>query len=187
MKLFEMKNWVLTVSEEAWGLSAFKKILDRDKSKSKSRALAEMLFIWYWCDIKSNYTIMDEKTRLEELKKDIDNLPKNFEIDDVIKGGINLYLKHESIAQRLYRKSIKSADEVGDYLDNTAALLAERDASGKPVTKIADITRGLKDVKFIIRDLKATEKEVIKEQKDSEGQKKGSQEMGMFEDGFKLE
>ena len=179
-----MKDGNLTVSEEAWGLKAFNDILKRDKTKGKSKALSEMLFVWYWCDIKSNYIIMDEDTRLIELKKDITNLPTNFEIDDTIKAAIELYSSHETIVQRLYRKSIRSADAVGNYLDNTAALLAERDKSDKPVNKIGDITKGLKDIKFIIKELKETEKEVIKEQLDSSNKKKGSRSFNLFEEGL---
>ena len=184
MKLFTMKGWELTVAEEAYGLSPFKKILDRDKSKDKSRALAEILFVWFWCDIKSNYLIMDEKERFEELKKDVANLPKDFKIDDVIQEAIDLYTKHETVIEKLHRQSLTSASEVGNYLENTKALLSERDNSGKPVMKVADITRGLKDVKFIMKELKLTEKEVIKEQESSEDKKKGSRSMNMFEDGI---
>lgn len=185
MKLFTMKNWQLTVSEEAYGLSAFNKILTRDKSKDKSRALAEMAFIWFWCDIKSDYLIMDEADRLIELKKDVANLPEDFIIDDVIKAAIDLYTKHETVIEKLHKQSVKSAKEVGNYLENTKVLLTERDNSGKPVIKVADITRGLKDVKIIMKELKLTEKEVIKEKESSEDKKKGSRSMNIFEDGLK--
>jgi len=184
MKLFEMKNWELTVAEEAYGLSPFNKILKRDKSKNKGGAMAELLFIWFWCDIKSNYLIMDEDNRLEELKKDIVNLPKDFVIDEVIQEGIDLYKKHETVLERLHKQSLKSATEVGNYLQNTRALLAERDNSGRPVNKIADITRGLKDVKIIMKEIKLTEKEVLKEQDTTEGKSKGSKKMNTFEDGL---
>jgi hypothetical protein len=182
-----MKNWELTVSEEAYGLLPFKKIMDRDKSKYKSKALAELLFIWFWCDIKSDYLIMDEKERLIELKKDIANLPENFKIDELIQSGIDLYRKHETVIEKLHKQALKSATEVGNYLENTKAILSERDNSGKPVTKIADITRGLKDVKIIMKELKLTEKEVIREQENSEDRKKGSKSMNMYEDGLSLD
>lgn len=187
MKLFTMKNWELTISEEAYGLLPFKKIIERDKSKDKGRALAEILFIWFWCDIKSDYLIMDEESRFAELKKDVANLPKNFEIDELIQSAIDLYSKHETVIEKLHRQSLKSATDVGNYLENTKSLLSERDNSGKPVIKIADITRGLKDVKTIMKELKLTEKEVIKEQETSEGRKQGSKTMNMYEDGLTLD
>lgn len=180
-----MKNWVLTVHEELWGLTPFKKLLERDKTKEKTVANAEVLFIWYWTDIKSDYLLMNEKDRLEELKKDIPGLPKGWKKDKLIDEAIDLYEKlSTTILQELYKKALKSAKEVGDYLENTKALLYERDKQDKPVTKISDITRGLKDIKIIMKDLKAAEKEVIKETEDNEGKTKGAKSFNLFEDGL---
>lgn len=185
MKLFKMKNWVLTVDEEVWGLSPFKKILKRDKTKEKEIANAEVLFIWYWADIKSDYLLMNEKDRLVELKKDIPALPDDWEKDEVIDEAIELYKKlSTTILRELYMKALQAAKDVGEYLENTKELLYERDKSDRPVTKISDITRGLKDIKVIMRDLKAAEKEVIKETEDNEGKKSGSKSFALFEDGL---
>src|SRR5690606_21244012 len=146
MKLFKIVNWQLQIDEEVWGLLPFNKILKRDKSKEKEVAMAEMLFIYFWCDIKSDYTSMDEKDRLAELKKDIVALPKKWEPDDVIKEGIALYVKHETIIQRLYKQTSQAASDIGDYLENTKALLAERDTLGRPVTDISKITTSVQRV-----------------------------------------
>ena len=184
MKLFKLKNWQLIVSEEAWGLSAFKAILDRDKTVGKTVAHAEMLFIYYFCDIKSDYTAMPEAERIIELKKDIDGLPDDWEYDDIIKAGVEVYSKFETLIERLYRQSYKSATDIGDYLENTKALLEERDANGKPVTDIAKITTANGRMPKLMADLKAAYKEVIKEQEDNENKKKGSQSFNTFENGF---
>lgn len=188
MKLFTMKDWVLHTSEEVWGLSPFKKILSRDKTKDKEVANAEMLFIWYWCDIKSNYIMMPEIDREKELKKDIHGLPSKWKKDSIIEEAIEFYKKNsESVLQKLYKNAVQSAIDVGNYLENTDALLKERDMQGKVITKISDITRGLKDVKIIMRDLKAAEKEVIKEQEDNDGKTKGSRNFNTFEDGITID
>lgn len=184
MKLFKLKNWQLTVSEEAWGLSAFKKLLDRDKTKGKQIAHAEMLFIYYWCDIKSDYTAMSEPDRLIELKKDIDGLSDDWEIDEDMKAAIALYSKFETIIERLYRQAYQSASDIGDYLENTKALLDERDKYGKPVIDIAKISAANSRMPKLMADLKAAYKEVIKEQEDNENKKKGSKSFNTFENGF---
>jgi len=186
MKIFKFKNWQLIVSEEAWGLLPFKKLLDRDKTEGKAVAHAEMLFIWYWCDVKSNYTVMDEKDRLRELKNDVAGIPKGWKKDKVMDEAIAFYMKFETVIQRLHRQSLVSAHECGNYLENTKALLEERDNSGRPVMKIGDITKGLKDVKIIIKELKITEQEVIKEMENNDAKKKGSKSFNLFEDGFKV-
>lgn len=184
MKLFEMKNWELIVSEEAWGLSPFQKILKRDKTKSKTRAHAEMLFIWFWCDIKSNYLLMGEKEREKELIHDIDGLPKGWKKDKLIDEAIKFYNKFETVIGRLYKQALKSAYDVGDYLEDTAGLLNERDIHDKPVIKISDITRSLKDINIIIKELKKTEQEVLKERESHEGKTKGSKQFNMYEQGI---
>jgi len=187
MKLFKIVNWQLQIDEEVWGLLPFNKILKRDKSKEKEVAMAEMLFIYFWCDIKSDYTSMDEKTRLIELKKDIVGLPKGWEKDKVIDEAIALYTKHETVIQRLYRQTSQAASDIGDYLENTKALLAERNNQGKPVTDISKITTSVQRVPKLMADLKAAYKEVVKELEDMENKKKGSKSFNIFEDGLKID
>ena len=71
MRLFRIVNWNLEVEEAAWGIKEFKAILKRDKSKDKEMALKEMLFIYSFADVKSDYNyITNEEDRAEEVKKD---------------------------------------------------------------------------------------------------------------------
>lgn len=184
MKLFEMKNWQLTTSEELWGLLPFKKILERDKSKDKELANKEILFIYFFCDIKSDYIIHSEEVKTEEIKKDI-GLPKSWKIDKTIREAIELYNKRsESVIEKLYKQSLKAAGDIGDYLENTKILLAERDDRGKPVTDISKITNAVQKVPKLMADLKAAYKEVVKEQEDMSNKSKGSRKMNIFEDGI---
>lgn len=188
MKIFEMKDWQLSVSEETWGLLPFKKILDRDKTKYKSVAFAELMYIWFFCDIKSDYIIMDAVTRERELKKDLASLPSKWKPDKLIQDGIDLYLKTSvTVIQKLHRQSLESAKAIGDYLANSAELLAERDHQGKVVNDIAKITGAVQKVPKLMQDLKAAEKEVIKEQQDNDKRKKGARSFNIFEDGINVE
>lgn len=188
MKLFEMKNWNLTVLEEAWGVSAFNAILKRDKSKTKEMANKEMLFVWFFADIKSDYNyITDVKTKVEEIKKDI-SLPDDWEYDDVMKKAVEVYIKNsQTIIERLYMQSLKAAQDVGNYLEDTSTLLLERDDRGKVVTDIAKITGSLEKVPKIMSMLKAAYKEVVKEQMEMEGKQKGSRTYNTFEEGLFLD
>lgn len=188
MKLFEMKDWVLVVSEQAWGLQPFHKILKRDKTKQKTKALAEMSFVWYFCDIKSDYLVMSEDDRIKALINDLEGLPKGWKKDKVMDEAISLYRKLSvTTIQKLYQQSLKSASAIGDYLENTKLLLDERDASGKPVYDIAKITASVQKVPKLMSDLKAAYKEVVKERDDNSGKKKGSKTFNTFEDGLELD
>jgi hypothetical protein len=186
MKLFEMKNWVLIVSEEIWGLLPFSKILKRDKSKEKEIAMKEVLFIYYFCDIRSDYLTMEEDVRFLEIKHDI-GLPKDWVIDSTIQEAMDIYMKHDSVLETLYRQTLKATTAVGKYLENAELLLAERDRFDKPVNDISKITMAIQKVPKLMSDLKSAYKEVVKEKEDTDNKKKGSKAFNTFEDGFGIE
>lgn len=184
---FILKDYVLTVSDELWGLLPFKAILKRDKSRDKDRAIKEMLFIYYYSDIKSDYLIIDEVHRTEEIIKDI-GLPKDWKVDKVIEEAIEFYKNRSlTVVAKLYMNAMIAANDVADYLLNTKALLEERDKNEKPVYTLPVILSGLSKVTITMKDLKLAEKELVKERTDLEGKMKGKQEMGLFEGGLKFD
>lgn len=185
--LFDMnKEGVLTISPEAYSLLPFKEIWDRDKKKDI--ALKELAFIFFYCDIKSNYLITPIDERVNEIKKDI-GLPEDWIVDDKVQAAIDYYNEHsKSIVAKLYESSLIAANDVSDYLNNTKELLAERDfKTGKPVITISQITAGLKSIPIIMRDLKTAYQEVIKESSADDGKKKGKQQYNTFETGLAFE
>lgn len=187
MKLIEMRNWEIKTSEELWGLVPFSELLKRDKTKDKQLAMKELLFVYFFVDVKSDYLQLDPITREKEIKKDI-GLPEDWELDKVVSDCIELYEKlTTSVIQKLYRQTIKAASDIGDYLENTKSLLDERDLNGKPVTDISKITMAIQRVPKLMSDLSAAYKEVVKEQESMEGKKKGSQSFNTFEQGLTIE
>lgn len=184
MKAFEMRDYNLHVDPEIWGLLPFKKILKKDKSRNKEQAFKDMLFIYYFCDIKSDYNhISNERERIEEIRKDI-GLSDDWKFDETIKDAVEFYNKMSlTVIGKLYQNALKAANDVSEYLTKTDVLLEERDDKGKPVNNIGQIVGAIKQVKFIMQDLKAAEKEVLKEKVELEGKMKGSRSMGLYEDG----
>ena len=184
MNGFTLRDYVLTVEDNMWGLIPFKKILKRDKSRDKDRALKEMLFIYYYSDIKSDYLIIDSKFRIEEIKKDI-GLPEDWRIDSVLQEAIDFYEERSlTVVGKLYKNALAAANDISEYLTKTKELLEERDERGKPVTTLTTIVGGISKIKTVMQDLKAAEKELIKERIETEGKMKGKQSMGMFEMGL---
>lgn len=185
MKLFEMKNNDLQTNEALWGLLPFKALLKRDKSKDKETSFKEVLFIYFYSDIRSDYVyITNDELRAKEIQKDV-GLPTNWKIDSIIQEAINLYeSKTITPVGKLYKSSLKAADDISNYLESTNVLLNERTDKGSVVTPLTTITGALKQVPGIMRDLKAAYKEVVAEQKEMEGRTKGSRTLGMFEDGL---
>ena len=187
MNGFTLRDYVLTVEDNMWGLIPFKKILKRDKSRDKDRALKEMLFIYYYSDIKSDYLIIDSKFRIEEIKKDI-GLPEDWRIDSVLQEAIDFYEERSlTVVGKLYKNALAAANDISEYLTKTKELLEERDERGKPVTTLTTIVGGISKIKTVMQDLKAAEKELIKERIETEGRMKGQQAMGMFESGLTID
>ena len=184
MNGFTLRDYVLTVEDNMWGLIPFKKILKRDKSRDKDRALKEMLFIYYYSDIKSDYLIIESKFRIEEIKKDI-GLPEDWRIDSILQEAIDFYEERSlTVVGKLYKNALAAANDISEYLTKTKELLEERDERGKPVTTLTTIVGGISKIKTVMQDLKAAEKELIKERIETEGKMKGKQSMGMFELGL---
>jgi hypothetical protein len=182
-----MKDYNLHVSEETWGLLPFKTILKRDKNRNKETAFKEVLFIYYYTDIRSDYVYLtDDKERTVEIIKDI-GLPADWKVDSVIQEAISFY-KSKSISPiaKLYKSSLKAADDISKYLEQADELLAKRTDKGSVVTPLSTVTSALKAVPGIMKELKAAYKEVLAEQKELEGRTKGSRTMGLFEDGFEI-
>ena len=187
MNGFTLRDYVLTVEDNMWGLIPFKKILKRDKSRDKDRALKEMLFIYYYSDIKSDYLIIDSKFRIEEIKKDI-GLPEDWRIDSVLQAAIDFYEERSlTVVGKLYKNALAAANDISEYLTKTKELLEERDERGKPVTTLTTIVGGISKIKTVMQDLKAAEKELIKERIETEGKMKGKQALGLFESGLSFD
>ena len=89
MKLFKYEGYKITISEEALLLRPFKAIWKRDKSQNKEKALMELGFIYFFCDIRSDYQyIVDEDARKESIKEG-EGLPKNWEPDAAVKEALS--------------------------------------------------------------------------------------------------
>jgi hypothetical protein len=187
MKLFEMKEGVLQVADEAWGILPFKAILKKDKSRTKEIAFKEMLFIYFYVDIRSDYVYLtNDKEREKEIIKDI-GLPEDWSIDKVVQDAINFYKKFITVIQKLYIDALKSVGDMSDYLRMTDDLLRERTNNGGTVTTLPMIVTAQEKIPKIMQNLKAAYKEVLAEQKEMEGRTKGSRTMGLFEEGLDYE
>jgi hypothetical protein len=76
---------------------------------------------------------------------------------------------------------------MSEYLKGTGTLLRERSNNGGTVTTLPMITAAQEKLPKIMQNLKAAEKEVLKERVELEGKMKGQQQMGIFEGGLKFE
>ena len=183
--IFDREKYEVTISPEVLTIPQFKKIVTRDKTKSKERAEKEIAFIYFFTDLKSDYTYLtDEQARKKEIITDL-ALPDNWDIDSDIEACIKLYRERStSILETLYSSACKAAEDVAEHLKDTKNLLEERDRNGKPNYDISKITNSLQKIPSIMKNLKIAYQELVKEQQDTEGRTKGSKTFNIFEDGL---
>ena len=74
-----------------------------------------------------------------------------------------------------------------EYLKNTGNLLRERNKNDGVVTTLPMIISAQEKLPKIMQNLKAAEKEVLKERIELEGKMKGKQAMGLFESGLSFD
>ncbi len=188
MNLFEFDKDEFTVKykPEVLLLEPFKKIVSRNKNKELAKK--ELAFVYLFSDLRSDYMyITDERSRKEELKKDL-GLPNSWDIDDVIIEAIDFYRQRSTtINSILYRDACKAASDISAYLSKTEELLSERDENGRPITDVTKIVNSLVKVPIIMKNLNMALQELIKEQEITEGKTKGSKQFNMFEDGLEFE
>jgi hypothetical protein len=187
MKLFQFSksSYDVIVSEEAFFITHFKRILDRDKSKDKELAMKELAFIFFYADITSPYqSILDNKEREEEIKKDI-SLPLKWKLDQSINDAVTFYKeKSKTAVHHLYESSMTAAAAVNEVLGDAKALIEE---SQDRIGAVQKVIGALEKVPKVMASLRDIEKELLKQIEDKEGKKLGSKSFSLYEEGLNLD
>ncbi len=180
MNLFQIVDYNLQISEEAYALKPFKKLLDNDKSKDKELAMKELAFVWYISDIKSDYIcILDNKDKEKEIIKDL-NLPKGWKINKDVQAAIDFYKdRSKTVSSTILENSLFIANTLSDKMRK----IVENETSDLSIKDIESIAKGLTQMPSIVTSLQKLEQTVIKEQSEKSNNV-GSQEKGLFEDGL---
>jgi len=183
MRLFDLKNDIVSFSEEALLLKPFRILWDRDKSKNKSLAAAELSAIYFYADYKSDFSdIMEEEEKLKLIKSYIVGMPENWQPDEVFNKAVEFY-KERSCTQsiKLLESTRRTVSKITTYLDNVD--LNEVDKQGKlkfNVKQILDTISDAGDLPTALNKLEQQVKKELMEKKENIGQKK----MNLFENGI---
>ena len=173
MRLFKYEGYEVRVAPEALTLKPFKKLWDRDKSKSKDTALQELAFIYFYCDPRSDYQyIIDDEDRLEAVKEG-EGLPKSWKPDKDVETAIKLYKSFDTSAALL----LKTANEA---VEKVRTLLTELEPDDTKSLK--DYLTALKMIPEVATMLKDAEKAINDESE--YGEAKGAIEKTLFDDGL---
>jgi hypothetical protein len=186
MKLLELnKNtYEVEIAPEAAAIGVFSILIKRDKSKNKEVVKKELAYIYHFGAVQSDYAyIIDLEERGKNIKRDL-LFESKWKPDKELQAAIDYYIGRKTVNEILFESANISAMDISAHLRNTRALLAERTDKGAVVTDITKITSSLDRVPKIMANLNAAYQELVKEQKITEGRKKGEKELSIFEDGI---
>lgn len=181
MKLFKYEGFKVTISPEALLLKPFKKIWERDKSKSKDRALSELAFIYFYCDPRSDYMyIIDDETRMDEIKKG-EGLKEDWEPDTHLIKAMELYTQLTTTTSAgLLQDARASVEKIREELRNLSFEAVDPAKLPKALKDAADTLTRIPDLMESLQKAERTLNSDILENSRMRGQ--GSKTI--YEDGW---
>lgn len=182
MKLLNLKNYQVEVTDEALLCKPIRDLLVKDTSPTKENFFTQCSIIYFMADPRSSYNyIVDEKERFEEIKKQ-EGLPKTYKITKELQTAIDAYKKSVQTTSSLLLEDARMAvDKVRKFLREVDLTLL--DDKGKPVYTINTVTSALKMIPQLAKDITETERLVTKELEEASRMRGGDKNKAMFEDG----
>jgi hypothetical protein len=182
MKLLNIKNYQIEVTEEALLVKPIRDLFNSDASENKELFYQQCSVIYFMSDPRSSYNyIIDENDRFEEIKKQ-EGLAKTFKITKSLQKAIDSYKElSKTPASRLLDSANIAVSKVSDFLQNVD--LYATDDKGRPVHTINSVTSALKMLPQLTKDLAETTKIVNKELEEQGRMRGGDKNKAMFEDG----
>lgn len=173
MRLFKYEGYEVKVSPEALTLKPFKKIWDRDKSKNKEAAMNELSFLYFYCDIRSDYQyLVDDEDRMKAVKTGI-GFPDSWKPDALVQSAIECYKTFDTSAALLLRVAANGVKKIQELLN---------DLTPTDTKSLKEYLTAMKMIPEVAAMIKEAEKAINEEQEF--GEAKGSIEKTLFDDGL---
>ena len=179
MNLFQLNNHQVEILPEAYALLPFKKIWDRDRSREKHTAIAELAYVYFMTDYKSDFNaIVDPIERGKEIAKYL-RLPSDYEEDKTLRTAMTFYdERQKTITMLLLEDVYKSIDKLRAYFREVDLMIY--DDHGKPIHDVLKLTKSIESVSKIVESLRILE-EKVKHEREESGLRAGRKK-GMYED-----
>lgn len=173
MRLFKYEGYEVKVAPEALTLKPFKKLWDRDKTKTKDRATQELSFLYFYCDPRSDYQyIVDDEDRLQAVKEG-EGFSDDWKPDALLMKAIDFYKTFDTTAALLLRMA-------GLGVEKMRKLLNELEPTDTKSLK--DYLTAMKMIPEVASMIREAEKSLNEETEF--GEAKGSIEKTLFDDGL---
>lgn len=178
MKLFDIVNGTVVLNPNSLVIPEFKKIWDRDKSKTKEQATKEISYIVFLCDFNSPYNSFRENDRDKVVKQDFLK-DESWEPDTLIVEGIKKYkLLQETPLLNMLRAAMNVVNKTTDYFNKVD--YDEVDDRGKVKYTVSEVFKAMANMGGAINQLRMLEREVQREQIEA-STSKGNNIIGDYE------
>ena len=181
MNLFELDDtYNVIFNPEVFLLKDFQVL--RDSRKDIDLLYKEMAFIYFDCDLRSDFQfqINTEKRRKDIIK--FLHLPEKWEPDKYLKACMDVYkYLSQSPSSGLLETAYLLASKIKQQLEDID--LNERDKSNKPVWDIKKINDTTKQLPELMESIRKAEAEYLKGQYEND-KLRGDKVKTLYEDGF---
>lgn len=178
MKLLRYEGYKVVIEPELLVLKPFKQIWTRDRTINKDRALAEIAFIYFMADPRSDYQyLVDEKERMEAIKEG-EGLPSKWQPDRIVTEAMDFYMSFKPISALLL-------EDTRFMVDKYRKRLKAQEFDDLEIKDLKEVGALIKQIPPLVKDLDEAEKALNSEMKSS-GKMRGSGEKTIFEDDLTL-
>lgn len=177
MKLLELDNYEVKVSDEALLVKPIRKLFNMDRSQKKERFFEQMSILYFCYDPRSNYSyIIDDKERLKEVlaQEGI----KDFKPSPEFKQAVEIYKKLCTTASSMLLEDTKTViNKMREVLKSIDFSELDEEKKASTVKTVASIVAMIPK---LVKDLSDAEKAVQKEIEE-DSKVRGSQELTIFD------
>lgn len=178
MKLLKYEGYKVVIEPELLTLKPFKQIWTRDKTVNKDKALAEIAFIYFMTDPRSDYQyLVDDRERMEAIKEG-EGLPPKWQPDRIVTEAMNFYMSFKPISALLL-------EDTRFMVDKYRKRLKAQEFDDLEIKDLKEVGALIKQIPPLVKDLDEAEKALNSEMKSS-GKMRGSGEKTIFEDDLTL-
>ena len=182
MKLFELDDTYNVIFQpELFLLKDFRDL--RDNRKDIGLLYKEIGFIYYFCDLSSDFQFELNPVKREKDVIKYVGLPADWQRDELIDTCILVYeYLSQSVSSRLLESAYMSVDKFTEQVKSID--LNERDKGGKPIWNQKMIMDTVKGIPDLLETIRKSEAEFLKNEQ-KETKIRGDKMKTLYEDGFK--
>jgi hypothetical protein len=175
--MFDLVDSVVTINASTLNIPEFKAIWKRDKGRSKLDAHAELSYVFYMCDYKSEFRNFPEQEKVKKIREAFINkrLGEDWKPDAKISAAMELYKQMQETP------SLRFLNGVTITLDKLTEYLVEADIEDGKDGNIKDIMAAIEKGQKIVAGLGKLKESVSKEVSES-SKLRGGGEVGDYED-----